>query len=68
MKRTNIQLYAVEWNPNGTNDLLVVDGDTHEVLECIPEALFGYKRTGYWNSLIKTAKVHGGSNLTQKRR
>lgn len=34
------RLYALDWNPNGTNDLIVTDEDC-QVLDLLPEALFG---------------------------
>lgn len=37
----NLELYVTDWEPNGTNDLLVVDGNTGEVIECIESATFG---------------------------
>lgn len=29
------------WNPNGTNDIEVINRETKEVIEVLPEALFG---------------------------
>lgn len=40
----NIELYLTMMNPNGTNDLVVVDGNSGEVLECVEEVTFGYSR------------------------
>ena len=42
--KNNIELYLTEFAPNGTNDLLIVDGNTGEVKECIEGASFGYPR------------------------
>lgn len=37
-------MYAIRcyyWNPNGTNDIEIVNSQTGEVVDCIQEALFG---------------------------
>jgi hypothetical protein len=34
------RFYVTEWQPNGTNDLIIVDQDS-QIVEVIPEALFG---------------------------
>lgn len=37
-------MYAIRchyWNPNGTNDIEIVDCSTGETVDCFPEALFG---------------------------
>lgn len=34
------RLYALDWNTNGTNDLVVTDEDG-QVIDCLTEALFG---------------------------
>lgn len=43
------RFYAVEWNPNGTNDLVVVN-QYNEVVDYIQEALFGV-RVSYGRTL-----------------
>lgn len=42
--KKNIELYLTEFAPNGTNDLLIVNGNTGEVIDQIEEAAFGYPR------------------------
>lgn len=37
----NYLLIALDWAPNGTNDLIVYDKKRDKVIDCIPEALFG---------------------------
>lgn len=43
------RFYAVEWNPNGTNDVVVVD-QYNEVVDYIQEALYGV-RVSYGRTL-----------------
>lgn len=43
------RFYAVEWNPNGTNDVVVVN-QYNEVVDYIQEALFGV-RVSYGRTL-----------------
>ena len=37
----NIELYLTDWMPNGTNDLLIVDKSTNEIIEFVESAAFG---------------------------
>lgn len=39
--KKNIELWVCNWAPNGTNDLLIVNGNTGEVIATIDEATFG---------------------------
>lgn len=37
----NMHLYVSDWAPNGTNDLLIVDPKTNQVVNYIEKATFG---------------------------
>ena len=56
----NIELYLTDWSPNGTNDLVIVDGNTGEVIDTVIEAAFGYPRD---TQIKPNARVYAESNF-----
>lgn len=49
-------MYLTDMAPNGTNDLLIVDGNSGELIEVVEAATFGYPR----NTWIKPNAVFYG--------
>jgi hypothetical protein len=50
-------LYAIYWNYNGTNDLVVVDGSDN-VIDSLPEALFGIDVFSGEPSLLRDGNIY----------
>lgn len=48
--------YALESNPNGTNDLIMVEDG--EIIDSLSEALFGYRMTWNVNKYLELSVCH----------
>ena len=63
----SIQLFVTDWAPNGTNDLLIVDGG--DVVACIPEAVFGIdiskqqSQAGVWGDTLVDVEAVDGEHV-----
>lgn len=57
LKATCLRFYACDWNPNGTNDLIITDEGDCEILDIIPEALFGVRvnKSGFDDEFVTHA-------------
>lgn len=69
-----IRVKVYSWNPNGTNDIEIVDTNKMIVLDTIPEALFGYNVPGLTSIItvkialryIAISPVNDGSLVAEK--
>jgi len=57
MKKSKLQLRVYFWNPNGTNDIEIIDQATNKAIDGMSEALFGHDVNGDWEYIDPKAAL-----------